>query len=214
MKNTIVLLIVLMFSGTMQLSAQTPRHDKAVFVIPNSEFMDSINNTLAKYYKKDVPKKKAMLVDFTTISAPKSNAEFKQSWHNPPISQALSGMCWCFSTTSFFESEIYRLTKREIKLSELYTVYWEYVEKARRFVQERGNSVFGEGSEANAVMRIWQKYGIVPGDAYTGLLNGQPFHDHGKMFAEMNAFLESLYRRAAEKHFSEREATDSERVFR
>jgi len=38
-------------------------------------------------------------------------------------------MCWCFSTTSFLESEIYRLTQRKIKLSELHTVYWEYVEK-------------------------------------------------------------------------------------
>jgi bleomycin hydrolase len=101
-------------------------------------------------------------------------------------------MCWCFSTTSFLESEIYRITKKQVKLSELYTVYWEYVEKARRFVQERGNSEFGEGSESNAVLRDWKKYGIVPAEAYTGLLNGQPFHDHGKMFTEMNAYLQSL----------------------
>jgi bleomycin hydrolase len=101
-------------------------------------------------------------------------------------------MCWCFSATSYFESEIYRLTKRELKLSELYTVYWEYVEKARRFVQERGNSAFGEGSEANAVMRIWKAYGIVPADSYTGMMPGQKFHDHGKLFDEMNAYLQGL----------------------
>ena len=45
-------------------------------------------------------------------------------------------------------------SKKEVKLSEIYTVYWEYLEKARRFVRERGNSAFGQGSEANAVPRI------------------------------------------------------------
>jgi len=101
-------------------------------------------------------------------------------------------MCWCFSTTSFFESEIYRLTRREIKLSELYTVYWEYVEKAKEFIRTRGTSVFGQGSEANAVPRIWRKYGIVPASAYSGLLPGQKVHDHDPLFAEMSAYLQSV----------------------
>ena len=87
---------------------------------------------------------------------------------------------------------MYRLTKRTVKLSELYTVYWEYVEKARRFVRERGNSEFGEGSESNAVPRIWKKYGIVPEDAYPGLQPGQKFHDHGSLFAEMRDYLQSV----------------------
>jgi bleomycin hydrolase len=101
-------------------------------------------------------------------------------------------MCWCFSGTSFYESEIARLGGREIKLSELYTVYWEYVEKARRFVQERGNSAFGQGSESNAIARIWRKYGIVPANAYTGLTGGQPIHDHDVMFAEMQHYLNTV----------------------
>src|ERR1035437_5009447 len=36
----------------------------------------------------------------------------------------------------------------KVKLSEMYTVYWEYVEKTRRFIQERGNSAFEEGAVA------------------------------------------------------------------
>ena len=54
----------------------------------------------------------------------------------------------------------------------MYTVYWEYVEKAKRYIKERGNSAFEEGSEANAVPRIWKMYGIVPDEAYTGLNAG------------------------------------------
>jgi bleomycin hydrolase len=82
-----------------------------------------------------------------------------------------------------------RLNGRELKLSEPYTVYWEYVEKARGFVRTRGESFFGQGSEGNAVSRIWKEYGIVPLEAYTGLLEGQRFHDHDSLFAEMKNYL-------------------------
>jgi bleomycin hydrolase len=115
-----------------------------------------------------------------------------QVWHFPPISQGNTGTCWCFSTTSFYESEIYRQTGKQIKLSEIYTVYWEYVEKATRYVQERGNSLVDEGSEGNAVARIWKKYGIVPETAYNGLPEGRKFYNHEKMVAEMKSYLESV----------------------
>ena len=85
----------------------------------------------------------------------------------------------------------YRLNKIG-KSSEVYTVYWEYVEKARRYIRERGESEFGEGSEANATTRIWKKYGVVPAEAYTGLLNGRKYHNHETMFNEMKSYLESL----------------------
>ena len=172
--------------------AQAPRRDKGVFVEPKNEFMDSVTKEVNNFNKKESKPAKAFRLDFGSIQKPASPEEFTQQWHNPPIPQALTGTCWCFSTTSFFESEIYRQTKRQIKLSEIYTVYWEYVEKARRFVRERGNSEFGEGSEADAVPRIWKKYGTVPEDAYTGLLPGQKFHDHSKLFGEMNAYLQTV----------------------
>jgi bleomycin hydrolase len=71
-------------------------------------------------------------------------------------------------------------------------VYWEYVEKAKRFIRERGNSAFEEGSEANAVPRIWKMYGIVPEEVYNGLLPGQKFHDHKEMIREMKSYLDNL----------------------
>jgi bleomycin hydrolase len=80
----------------------------------------------------------------------------------------------------------------KVKLSEMYTVYWEYVEKTRRFIRERGLSAFEEGSEANAVTRMWAQYGAVPEDAYPGLLNGRKFHNHEAMITEMKNYLSSL----------------------
>jgi bleomycin hydrolase len=189
--NTIGTLLCLCAAPSLLLS-QGVRKDRAVFDTTRNEFLEKIMSESRAFERKEAPPGRALKMDFTGIGAPASADEFTKYWHNPPVSQGLSGMCWCFSATSYFESEIYRLTKRSIKLSELYTVYWEYVEKAARFVRERGNSEFGEGSESNAVARVWKKYGIVPGEAYTGLRPGQKFHDHGAMFAEMKNYLQSV----------------------
>ena len=169
--------------------AQTARKDTAVFTAPVNEFLDTIKKESAAVTAKPEKPRRELRMSFAGVNAPASPAGFTQQWHNPPVSQGLSGMCWCFSATSYFESEIARLTKRQLKLSELYTVYWEYVEKAREFVRTRGESEFGEGSESNAVVRIWKQYGIVPGAAYTGLLPGRKYHDHTALFAEMRAYL-------------------------
>jgi bleomycin hydrolase len=136
---------------------------------------------------------KDFVMDLTGYQLPNKKELYKtQQWHNSPVSQGNTSTCWCFSTTSFLETEVYRINKMKVKLSEMYTVYWEFVEKARLFVQTRGTSLFDEGSEANAVTRIWKKYGIIPESDYTGLMNGRKFHNHENMMTEMRKYLESL----------------------
>jgi len=171
--------------------------DRAVFAEKPDIKKDSIEAALLKSESMTTAKK-VLQVDFSNIPAPASVGEFKSLWHQPPLLQGLSGMCWCFSTTSMLESEIYRLTKRQIKLSEVHTVYWEYVEKARSFVQTRGRTHIGEGSESNAVFRIWKKYGCVPADAYTGLLHGAQYHNHeNTLFPEIQKYLDGVKEREA-----------------
>lgn len=169
---------------------------KAVFREPKPGFYQtSILKDDREVTERTVPARvrKSFAADLSELDLPNKVEFYKnKQWHNPPISQGNTGTCWCFSTTSFLESEAYRISKTRVKLSEAYTIYWEYVEKARRYVRERGNSEFGEGSEANAVTRIWKKYGVVPAEAYTGLLNGRKYHNHEIMFAEMESYLESL----------------------
>lgn len=166
--------------------------DKGVFVEPKPGFYDEILKSIKEYNEKPKTERKTFKMDFTGIDIPKSIDEFKYYWHNETVSQGNTGTCWSYATTSFFESEIYRLYNKKIKLSEMYTAYWEYVEKTKRFISERGNSEFGEGSEANAVTRIWNEYGIVPLEAYTGIKPEQKFHDHSTMFKEMKAYLNNL----------------------
>jgi len=131
-------------------------------------------------------------VDLSGIILPNKIDLYKYQWHNTPVSQGNTSTCWCFSTISFLESEAYRINKIQVRLSEMYTVYWEYVEKARRYIQQRGNSAFAEGSEGNAVTRMWKKYGTVPLESYTGLMEGRKFHNHENMFNEMSSYLSSV----------------------
>ncbi len=182
---------LLILAAMLPLHAQD-RRDRAVFAVKKDAMKDSIKAELGKA-RAETSARKVMQLDFSTIAAPKAVGEFKSVWHLPPVLQGLSGMCWCFSTTSMLESEIYRQSKRKIDLSELHTIYWEHVEKARGFVQSRGRSFLGEGSESNAVFRIWKKYGVVPAEAYTGLKPGAKYHDHeSTFFPEIQNYLASV----------------------
>ncbi|MBU0487940.1 MAG: peptidase C1 [Bacteroidetes bacterium] len=131
-------------------------------------------------------------MDMSQVVHPANPEECNPIWHNMPESQGYSGTCWCFSATSFFESEIKRLNNKEVALSEMYIVYWEYVERARRFVEERGNSYFDEGSETNGAIRMAKMYGMVPFSAYSGLLKGQTVINHSKMIEELKQFLNKV----------------------
>ena len=132
------------------------------------------------------------VMDQSRMKLPNKVNLYTQTWAQKVESQGNAGSCWCFSTMSFLETEVYRLQKKEVSISEIYTVYWEYVEKARRFVRERGNSLFDEGSEGNAVARIMKMYGAVPADEYSGLINGRKYHTHAKMMEEMTGYLQSV----------------------
>lgn len=194
MKNIAFFLITIIILIQPQSFSQNKR-DKGNLRVYKNEFLKEIEKSSKEYFEKEEGPKKVFKVDFTGLDLPKSKDEFTYYWHNDPLSQGLTGTCWSFSSTSFFESEIYRINKRKVKLSENYTVYWEYVEKARRFVRERGNSHFAEGSEANAVRRMWKLYGIVPEEVYTCKLPGQKYFDHSKLIREMTDYLNSVKER-------------------
>jgi bleomycin hydrolase len=131
------------------------------------------------------------------IERPSGPAEFVRFFHLPPVRQGETGTCWAFAATSLLESELRRMGKAEVKLSEMHTVYWEYVEKARRFVREKGNSFLGEGSEPNSALQRVAEHGVVPASAYSGLPDGRTGHDHRALFREFKTYLTGLADRGA-----------------
>lgn len=175
---------------------QTQQHDQLQVRERKAGYYDKdIMTGVQQYEEKKVvkPAKPIYKFDINKLSwYPKSVDEFTTWWKNIPISQGNSNTCWSFSTTSFFETEVYRQSKQVVKISEMFTAYWETVEKAREFVKTRGESNFDEGSEGNAVVRMYQVYGTVPMQDYNGLLPGQIYHSHDKMFKEMKAYLQEV----------------------
>jgi bleomycin hydrolase len=171
--------------------AQSLTKDKGTF--KDNEpgyFQNSILKGIEDFESQKVTPKKStsFKVDPSTFNIPSSKDEFITDWHNSPVSQGNTNTCWSFSTTSYLESEVYRTTGQKVSLSPIYTVYYEYLERAENWIKTRGNMNFGEGSEGNAVTKIWRKYGIVPLDSYTGLKPGQTFHNHEKMFEELKNY--------------------------
>lgn len=190
MKSFISLLVILIFVSASFLKSQ--EKNRGVFAEPKDGFYKEIEKGIDDFKNSTKEKKKSFKLDFTGMNYPQSKEEFKYYWHNEPVSQGQTGTCWSFSTTSFFESEIYRLTEKKVQLSPIYTAYWEYVEKVKKFVGTRGKSIVEEGSEANAVTRIYKMYGAVPTDVCTGLLPGQVYHDHSDMVKEIQTYLQNV----------------------
>jgi bleomycin hydrolase len=124
--------------------------------------------------------------------APSSPADFKQVPHQPPVPQHHTGTCWAFATTSLLEAEAERINKRRIKLSEMATVYYEYLAKAERVFAERGDSQFEQGSQAAAVLRMWKRSGAWPLEAFKGVVAEDGLHDHIRLHREMKALLDAL----------------------
>lgn len=210
MKRILVLAtaIALAGAGAVPATAQEVHRDRAVYVKAHHDAVlkqmierdkklreeaqkktQEIIKKIKEEQKKERENRKRLRFDMSAIPRPSGPAAFEQVWHFPPIPQYLSGTCWDFSATSFLESEIKRLTGQKIKLSEMWTAYWEYVEKAKGYIRTRGNSEFGQGSESNAVTRIYTKYGVVPESAYEGVLAKDGRIDHDKMASEMLSFL-------------------------
>jgi bleomycin hydrolase len=188
MNQTHKLLLILFLFPTL-LMAQ-PRRDRAQFINAENKFFQQIQESVDLFNKgSEKPKAPVLKMDFSTIDLPKSADEFTTVWSLQPVSQGMTNTCWSFSTTSFYESEVRRLTGMEVKLSEQYIVYYETIHKAQEFVRTRGQSLFDEGSETNALARMMKMYGIVPYEAYTGYRTGQKFMDHSVMFEEMKAYL-------------------------
>ena len=195
MKKTFILATILPYLFSVSFGQDVQKKDIGEFrevkpgfyqneILKSHEDFESPNNerSVRKYFA----------VDLKDLSFPTDLKKYSQVWHNKPLSQGNTGTCWCFSAISFFESEIFRTTEKKVKLSEMYIVYWEYVERAKAFVRERGNIYFAQGSEANAVIRIMKQYGAVPLKSYPGTKPGQKFHFHSEMFKEMNAYLKSV----------------------
>ncbi len=105
-------------------------------------------------------------------------------------SQGNTGTCWSFSSTSFIESEIFRITGEKIDISEMYNVRQTYPAKAYNYVMRQGIAQFSEGGLAHDVLTSIQQFGLVPEYAFTGLQNNATTYDHEAMATQLKQVLD------------------------
>ncbi len=106
--------------------------------------------------------------------------------------QFKSGTCWVYSANSFFESELLRMGKPAVDLSEMYVVRAGYIDRAENYVRRQGATAFGQGAETHDAINLVRKYGIVPQSAYAGFPTGQDKPVHGEMEAVLKSILEAV----------------------
>ncbi|MCC6691321.1 MAG: peptidase C1, partial [Bacteroidia bacterium] len=109
-KGSIILLAAISFTALAQ-----ERKDKAAFKPYTNNFYEQIKKANEVFFTPKKEPSKKFLMDYTSIDVPKSASEFKTVWSGKPVSQGETSTCWCYSTTSFYEAEIYRISKQEIK---------------------------------------------------------------------------------------------------
>lgn len=110
----------------------------------------------------------------------------------PVESQGNSGTCWSFSTLSFFETELSRMGKDMISLSEMYIVYHAYLGKAEQHFRTDGHTNFDEGGAFHDIPWVISRFGVVPHQAYDGLGYGSSKHSHAELAEVLKGALGGL----------------------
>jgi bleomycin hydrolase len=99
----------------------------------------------------------------------------------PVKNQSNSSTCWSFATTSFIETELIRMGKGEYDLSEMFIVHNTYPRKAEKYIRMQGYDFFTPGGQAHDVMATIKKYGLIPENIYSGLINNASNHNHAAL---------------------------------
>lgn len=112
---------------------------------------------------------------------------------NTPVkNQGSSGTCWSYSANSFVESEMIRMGKQPVEISQIYTARNAYIEKGKNYVRMHGAITLGDGGALHDVINMYRQYGALPQSVYTGLNYGTANNKFGEMQAMGQGVLEAV----------------------
>jgi len=106
--------------------------------------------------------------------------------------QGASNTCWSYTGNSFLESEMIRMGKEPVEISQVFTARKAYLDKAHNFVRLHGGLTMGEGGQLHDVLNVFRKYGAMPRSAYAGLPGNHNYNDFREMTPLLNAMLKVL----------------------
>ncbi len=123
---------------------------------------------------------------------PSAVSDFRPIAHLSSENQDTTLICWSFSTSSFVESEMERLGMPPVRLSVIYPMYCVFLEKARRFVEEKGDSRFSPGDLFAGVLDIVRQYGAMPAAAYEGVKDPHTIYNHAALYRDLDQLMRSV----------------------
>lgn len=129
-----------------------------------------------------------LLASSEGIEIPASPAVFETYFHFPPKHQGLTSSCWAHTGISFIETEVQRKEGKEIKLSVMQIVYYDYLDKCRYFIETRGENGLRRGAEISGVFRVADIYGLVPEANFSGNPTSEGY-DTGPLHDELTSYL-------------------------
>lgn len=132
---------------------------------------------------------------FSQNDETKTGYEFKDIKRlktTPVKNQFRSGTCWSFSAISFLESELLRMGKPEVNLSEAWVIRHSYSDKAKSYVRWHGSLNFAGGGAFHDVTNTIKKYGMVTEEVYNGLNYGTDKFVHGEFDAVLKGYMDEV----------------------
>ena len=104
--------------------------------------------------------------------------------------QNRAGTCWCYSSYSFLESELLRMGKGEYDLSEMFTVYNTYLDRADAAVRTHGDVSFSQGGSFYYGM---ETFGLVPEEEMRpGVMYADTLSNHTELSALTDAMVAAI----------------------
>ena len=76
--------------------------------------------------------------------------------------QGKAGTCWDYSGMAFIEAELLRMGKGTYDFSEMYTAYWDYMDRAMASIRTHGDIGFSQGGCFGDLLHCMERYGLVP----------------------------------------------------
>ena len=113
-------------------------------------------------------------------------------------SQDKTGTCWAFATASFIESELLRLQKGNLDLSEMFIVRNAYKYKADKYFRYHGKYNLYQGGQAHDFLAELFTNGIIPESVYSGKINGEEKYNHHEFAAVVKGIMDAVTDKKAE----------------
>jgi|CXWL01.1.fsa_nt_gi bleomycin hydrolase len=103
--------------------------------------------------------------------------------------QYISSTCWSFSGTSLLESELQKMGKGNVDLSEMFIARYSMIRKIQRHLKLKGGNFFTPGGQFHDAVWVINNFGIVPEEAYPGKGRGELFHNHANLDTILSWFV-------------------------